>query len=274
MISSESPMSFAAFRALLSARRDQLPPRLRQIAEYVALHSDEVAFSTVADIARHAGVQPSSIVRFAHALGLAGYSELQAICQHRLRGSEHAARLDRLRASTPAGQGQLVAGFVSAALASLQKIDAQQADADVARAAAFLSQVETLHILGLRRMFSVASYMAYVLPSLGVRARLIDRSGGLEPETAKDFGPRDGLIVISFRPYASATLAIAEVAKEAGIPIVAITDSPLSPLVPLAGQSLEVAEADFAGFRSLAATMTIASALMARIAEERGIKPN
>jgi len=52
-------------------------------------------------------------------------------------------------------------------------------------------------------------------------------------------------------------------------PLVAITDSPFSPLVFNASVWFEVVENDFEGFRSLAATMTLAAALAVAVAERR-----
>ncbi len=54
-----------------------------------------------------------------------------------------------------------------------------------------------------------------------------------------------------------------------GIPLVSITDSAFSPLAECATEWFEVAEADFAGFRSLSATMALAMALTVSVAERR-----
>ena len=53
------------------------------------------------------------------------------------------------------------------------------------------------------------------------------------------------------------------------MPIVAITDSAFSPLAQFAKVWFEVAEADFAGFRSLSATMALAMALTVGVGEKR-----
>jgi DNA-binding MurR/RpiR family transcriptional regulator len=53
------------------------------------------------------------------------------------------------------------------------------------------------------------------------------------------------------------------------VPVVAITDSAFSPLASCATEWFEVAEADFAGFRSLSATMALAMALTVSVAERR-----
>ena len=54
------------------------------------------------------------------------------------------------------------------------------------------------------------------------------------------------------------------------VPIVAITDSGFSPLAPLSEAWFEVAEANFEGFRSMAATLSLAMTLTVAVAEMRG----
>ena len=51
--------------------------------------------------------------------------------------------------------------------------------------------------------------------------------------------------------------------------VVAITDSPLSPLAPLSEAWLEINESEFGGFRSLAATMAVGMALVLAVAQRR-----
>ena len=53
------------------------------------------------------------------------------------------------------------------------------------------------------------------------------------------------------------------------MPVIAITDSPFSPLAQVAGLWIEISEANFEGFRSMAATLTLAMTLTVAIAERR-----
>ncbi len=56
------------------------------------------------------------------------------------------------------------------------------------------------------------------------------------------------------------------------MPIVSVTDSPFSPLAQIADLWIEVGEANFEGFRSMSATLTLAMTLTVAIAERRGGK--
>ena len=80
-----APQDYEALRALLVSRREVLPKRLKQLASFALEQPEEIAFGTVAEIAEHAGVQPSTLVRFAQTLGYHGFSHLQQVFRARLR---------------------------------------------------------------------------------------------------------------------------------------------------------------------------------------------
>jgi len=90
----------------------------------------------------------------------------------------------------------------------------------------------------------VTSYLAYAMRRLGIRCDLADWAGGLAAEQVALLRPADVMLAISFTPYAQATVDLASAAFRRGIKVIAITDSPFSPLIQAATAWLEVAEAD------------------------------
>ena len=77
-------------------------------------------------------------------------------------------------------------------------------------------------------------------------------------------------MAISFTPYASETIALVQAAAARDVPVVTITDSPFSPIAQISTLWLEVVEANFEGFRSMAASLSLAMTLTVAIAEKRG----
>src|SRR6266487_7109875 len=65
---------------------DRLTTSQKRIAEYIIEHSQEVAFSTVDQLAERLDVNPSTIVRFTYRLGLNGFPDLQERMQELVRG--------------------------------------------------------------------------------------------------------------------------------------------------------------------------------------------
>lgn len=269
----EQPRDFEALRTLILARRDGLPKRIAQIAAYALDNPDEIAFGTAASIAVSAGVQPSTLIRFAQHLGFDGFSSLQLLFRERLRerNSSYEERLTTLRAGGKerAGNHRILDGFLTASQQSLDALHRSLDDATLDRAIATLARAETIYIVARRRSYPVATYLAYVLGKLNVRSQLVESAAGLEPEMMSFATPRDAALAISFSPYASATVEDARVLAEAGVPVVAITDSAFSPLARFAAVWFEVAEADFGGFRSLAGTMALSMALAVGIGDAR-----
>lgn len=270
------PSDLHALGELIARRRGHLPRRLLQAAEFALAHPQDIAFGTIAEIARAAQVQPSALVRFAQALGYAGFSDLQAVfrAHARERWPDYRERLEALRGA-PATDGardrlaSLLAGFAEASAVSVARMRDGVDVAALERAVAVLAAARTIHLIGARRSFPAAAGLAYALRKLGVACQLMDQAGGPVPEQADLIPADDAVLAISFTPYAPVTLDLATRAARRGVPVVAITDTVFSPLAQVATVWLEVAEADHAAFRLLAGTFALAMTLAVAVAERR-----
>jgi DNA-binding MurR/RpiR family transcriptional regulator len=267
------PRAFRELRDLIVTNRSKLPKRLAQVAAYAIDYPDDMAFGTVARIAEAAEVQPSTLIRFAKALGYDGFSDLQAVFQERLRNrpanyDERLTSLDSHAAGMPS-PGALIEGFCGAARRSLERLVERVDIVKMDAAARLLAQADTVYLVGQRRSHPISAYLNYVFGKLRVRSVLIGSPGGTDRETLSFAGPRDAAVVVSFTPYAPTTVEYSRQLTRQGTPLIIITDSPFSPLVSENGVWFEIVENDFEGFRTMAATMTLVMALAVAVAEER-----
>ncbi len=268
-----APRDFQALRTLIAQRAETLPKRLMQVAVYALENPDEIAFGTVASVAASADVQPSALVRFSHALGYQGFTELQDVFRARLRGRvlDYDERLAQMRdhGIATSQSGLVLDGFLDAAQQSIarfrEKVDHEAID----RAVGVLAAADTIYLIGLRRTFPVTSYMSYAMGKLGIRNVLVDGIAGMGAEQSSFVTARDAALAISFAPYAAETVSLTAAAKARGTRIVAITDAVFSPIAAPADVVIEVGEADFEGFRSLSATMAVAMTLCVAVAARR-----
>jgi DNA-binding MurR/RpiR family transcriptional regulator len=274
LVEDTAPRDFAALRALIAARAPSLPRRLTQVASYALENPDEIAFGTAAGVAARAEVQPSTLVRFSQALGYQGFSDLQDVFRSRLRDRvpSYDERLAQLREHGLGASkaGLLLEGFAEAATRSLADCRAKADHTALEQAVEILAAAETIYLAGLRRSFPITAYMAYAMGKLGIRNILVDGIAGLGAEQTSFISARDALLAVSFTPYASETVTLTAAAKARGARIVSITDSVFSPIAPVADIWLEIAEANFEGFRSMAATMALAMTLTVAVAGRRG----
>ncbi|WP_413988205.1 MurR/RpiR family transcriptional regulator [Labrys okinawensis] len=265
------PESYEELRAVLSSGTVRLPNKLRQVAIYLWQHPTVVALGTVTSLAEQVGVQPSTLVRFAQTFGYSGFSDLQDIFKAYIRSGQRDAK----GASPSDGQASteaatLVDGFVKSSTVSLSRVT-ERLDLQAFEAmAAALAAAKLVYIVGSKRAFSVSSYVSLALSKLDIRNITVDNVGSAAFEHMRLATPADAVLAISFTPYNSITPELAASAGQRGVPILSITDSAFSPLVPLSKAYVEVVEEDFSGFKSLAATLSVAMALVLRVAQLRG----
>jgi len=261
MTKPDAPKTIEEFQARLVESTGTLPKRLRQCADYVARNTDIIAVSTVADLSKAAGVQPSAFMRFCQLMGFSGYSEMQRMFRDTFvqRWPDYATRLKSLRAGGEESPSALLAEFIDAGRASLESL-ASSVDPDtLEHAVAAMAKAPVIHIIGLSRAFPVATYLAYALEKMNVPAMLHGKFGNLDHRHA--ILPDDILVVITFAPYTQDTLDLATFARSRGCDIVAITDAINSPLHHLDATILTVSEADVGSFRALTAPLSLAITL-------------
>lgn len=272
MPNSGPPENYEDLIRLIHDRYDQMSKTYRQISVYLTQNPNEVAIQSVNAIAAHCGIHASSFVRYAQSLGYSGFKDLQALFQKRLSTAAPGfeARKRALEGELQLRDDHSELGFlrdlVVRDIASLQELLDKISTADLADAAELIERADTIYLIGQLRSEPVVNLLRYILTMLGKRSVLLDASGGLATHMARTMTASDVLIAVSFRFYATEVVNIVEECARTGIPIVAISDSTLSPLMKSARILFAVPEHDYTFSRSLAAPMCLAQALMVSFA--------
>ncbi|OWV74943.1 RpiR family transcriptional regulator [Rhizobium sp. R339] len=266
------PRDFESLRSTIIERKASMPKRLAQVAAFALSNPDEIAFGTTASIAAASDVQPSTLVRLAHHLGYEGFSDLQSIFRERLRDRtlSYEERLVTLeQASGDDEDANLLSGFIAAANQSVNRLAATVQTDTFTKAVDILAAAETIYLIAKRRSYPLTAHMTYAFSKLNIRHQIVASPNGVDPEMVQFATAKDAAIAASFSPYAADSLNQSQELADRGVPVIAITDSAFSPLAACATHWFEVAEADFAGFRSLSASMALTMALPVAIAERR-----
>ena len=264
-----APLTVDALYARLADVTPGLPRRLRQCAEYLTANAGRVAVSTVAELAAGADVPPSAVMRFCQILGFRGFSEMQKLFRDAYAPGlpDYATRLANLKQSGTGSPAALLAEFIEAGRLSLESLANSVDEAALSQSVEILAAAETIHLIGLRRAFPVVAYLAHVFEKMAVPAMLHDGAGRLDHRFA--LRPGDVLLAITFAPYSEETIALAQDARARGLPVIALTDTPASPIARHATTTLTVPEVDFGAFRSLSATIAMAIALAVAVGSLR-----
>ena len=233
----------------------------KRIAEYILSDYDKAAFMTASKLGRLVDVSESTVVRFASALGYDGYPAMQKALQEMVRS--RLTSIQRIEASDVFFGSDVVASVLQT---DMDKIRVAIEEVDRAAFGAVVDKLVSarhIYILGVRSSSFLAGYLNFYLHLIFENVTLVtSNSAGEILESMLRIGPGDALVGISFPRYSQSTVKGVQFAHDRGAEVIAITDSAMSPLYPLASSVL-LARSDMISFvDSLVAPFSLLNALI------------
>jgi DNA-binding MurR/RpiR family transcriptional regulator len=272
MLETKTPAGYEELIRLIHDSYAGMSNGYQKIALYLTQNPNEVAVHSVNAISKRCGVHASSLVRFAQALGYNGFKDLQKPFQRRLTTAAPGfeARVKALESELGSRTDRSELGFmrdlVVRDIASLKDMLTQIKAEELAKTVSLLEKADVVYLIGQLRSAPVVELLRYTLTMLGKRCILLDAGGGLATHMARVIRKSDVLFAVSFRFYANEVVNVVEEAASRGVPIIAISDSTLSPLAKNAKVLFAVPEHEYTFSRSLAAPMCLAQALTVALA--------
>jgi DNA-binding MurR/RpiR family transcriptional regulator len=252
---------------------EALGPQLKTAARFILDQPNEVALLSMREQARRAGVQPHTMTRLAQRLGFTGYDDVRALYAGAVREGAlgFSGRAD-LQVATQKAKGEraVALDIVASLSAQVQRL-AEPASLDrMVAAADLLASAERIFCLGLRSCHPVVAHFAYVMSFLGERAVLLDAGAGTGLDPIRAASSKDVLFAASVAPYTRATIETARYAHDRDVPIVAVTDSPVSPLAGMARETIMVPADSPSFFHTIAPALVVGEILAALVAGRGG----
>lgn len=221
-------------------------PALRGFAAWLADRPEELAFHSVRSLAEAAETDANTVVRAVKAAGFGGYAEARRTAQQALRRGDggYAGRAGALSAQTPP---DLQRDLAQAARQNAERAFGPALTAAVAELVPHLLAARRVHCIGVRMGYALAYYFTYRGGVAHPNIAPTPSQPGVIVDALAETGPGDVVIVISFAHYSAEVVRAARIATARGARLVAITDSPASPLAagawrmlraPLAGPNV------------------------------------
>jgi len=245
----------------------RLTPTQRRIAQCLLEHAPAAAYLSAVEVADLAAVSQPSVTRFAIALGYDGYPALR-----------RALRSPGAGPPTDAANGRVAHNdlqhAVHAEITNLNRLIDRLADgtsdrATIDAAARLLVASRPLPVLGLRTAAPLAAYIGYFAAKVLPEVCVLDHGGSAltdRLEQARAAGATAMLgIVLPRHPRES--LAALRDARDAGLSVVAITDSPIGEVANVADVTLHAGVSSHLVFDLHAAPMALAMVLLQAICD-------
>ena len=250
---------------VLHTIRQQMPQfskGQKRIAAYILEHYDKAAFMTASRLGQMVEVSESTVVRFAAQLGYEGYPEMQRDLRELIRGK--LTSIQRIQVSNDQMQGDLLTSVMQRDMDSLrtaiEQVDRGQFEQMVDK----LLKAQHIYLLGMRSSSFLTGYLNFKNVTLVQNA-----VAGETFEQLVQVQPGDVLLAISFPRYSKMTVNAVQYAREKGADVVAITDSTLAPLYPLASAALLVRSDMISFVDSITAPLSLLNALIVTVGQRK-----
>lgn len=263
------PRNYAELRAELQARMPTMAAGQRRIARVLLADPEATAFRSIGETAKVAEVHESSLVRFAAALGLPGYPALVRLCRQQL--AEQAQLVRRFEQAAELTEAdELLGAVVEHDQQNIARTFARLDPATWDRAVDWLTETRHIYVMGLRKCYSVAYLLAYLLRMVRPGVRQFAPSAGMLVDDLRDVEADDVFVALSIHRYTADTVRATAEAKRRGLRTIVLTDNPASPLVRHADLTCYVETGGVTVLRSLSAFVSLAQALATAVALRNG----
>lgn len=236
------------------------------IVGYIVGNPDDAPFMSAAEIGRRCGVSESTVVRFASAIGLNGYPQLQELLQARFRVQAAISTRMQVSAGDLGAGTDFVSRIAAADLQNLQKTFASLDRSAFDEAISILSNAKRLYSFGLRASSPLASLFTIAMSYIGREVTQLSPGVGDVWDRMQFMTSKDAMLAMSFRRYKQESIDIIEHAYENGVKIVLITDSVVAPATPFASVTLTVHRNIHSVIESSTAPTSLINALVTGIA--------
>lgn len=244
---------------------EALTPEAQKAARYVLENPADVGVSTVREIAEAARVKPNTFVRMARQVGFDGYDDFREPFREAIRRGQvsYPDRVRWLQEVRKSGDlGALYADQVGAAIRNIEETFAGISAEALKAAAEAIWSSRQVFVMGVGVNNSNAQNFTYLASTGMTRFQAIPRAGSVATDDLAWADARDVLIAITCRPYRTEVVEAVRIAREQGVTVVAISDSPASPIILAAQHGFVVAADTPQFFPSSVSTIALLETLL------------
>lgn len=246
----------------------------RKIADYCIRHPEEVGMCSSMELAHRIGVSDASITRFARAIGYEGFVELKndlynhmaAAATGNINSLPMAERYILNRSRFP---GQVTPEeFGKATYYNIERTIQQCEQGQIERTALALLGADHRYIVGCRGTIGVATQCAWLLGYVLEHVLGVYDCGPEGLAFLEDIGPRDCLLFFSVSRYYKMDLNMVKFVRSRSAKICLVTDSLVSPMVPLADEVIAADTQHISFFNSMSSLSFIVEYLAYLISQK------
>lgn len=245
-----------------------LSEKQQAVAAVLLNDSYRASFMTIRELADAADVSTATVLRLVQSLG---FGQFKDMCLAFHESALSAPPLQKLR------DGKMTESFtdpfflqqvISHEQQSLSAFLTPFLHSNFTRAVKVLGSAQKVRVIGARSAFSLAYYFGFLLQQFMENVTFESPNTDNIYEQLSSLGEADAVVIFAFPRYSKSTVRICRFLHEHGVPLIGVTDGPLSPLTKFASCSLFCRNTS--PFYSYTAAMSLCNGIILALKETLG----
>ena len=241
----------------LESVRPVVGPARQKVIDYVLEHAEEVIFLSITELSAQAGVSEATVVRLFQEMNYRGYQDFKIKLSRELTPDRQQLDHNIDEGDSP---GQVLRSLVNLSVETLRSTVQIVDDESLAKVVEVLVEANRIEFLGMGGSGSVARDAYHKFLRLGIPVNAVSDSHDAAQVCAV-LAPDDVALFVSHSGTTKDVLEAAQLAREAGATVVAITRYGRSPLARIAHLTLHTVSAE-TEYRSEAISSRIAQLVL------------
>jgi DNA-binding MurR/RpiR family transcriptional regulator len=256
-----------SLRSLIASSVDTLSPKQKQIARFILDDPYFTSFASANELGEKNNTTAATVVRFSQTLGFEGYPQLQDALRSELPNymTTTARMQKRMSAQTPPTSNPQQVFFTD--INNIERTANNVSEDNLNIALDAIIKARRIWVIGAGLSYAPAAFLTHSLKVMGFDALGIQREVLQSAVDISRIRPDDLMIAIDLWRYVRMTVNAVSQAKKIGTPVIAITDSIVSPLAQMADIAFEIAAEGIVHSLSITAVMSLLNVFIAMLAD-------
>lgn len=256
-----------SLKVRIASSLETLSPKHKNIARFVLDNHYFTSFASASQVGEKNNTTAATVVRFAQALGYEGYSEMQDALRSELPVyMTTAARMQkRMSAENPPASNPQQVFYTD--INNIERTASSLSEESLNAALDAILKAKRILVIGAGLSYAPVAFLAHSLKVMGFDALAVQGEGLQSAVEISRIKPDDLMIAIDLWRYVRLTVNAVSQAKDIGAPVIAITDSIVSPLAQMADIAFEIATEGIAHSLSITALMSLLNVFVAMLAD-------
>ena len=240
----------------------------KKLAVFLLEHWNEIPLMSIEHISKETGVSTATISRFARIFGFNGFYDFKDRLKEEVKNSINPVDRFRLLKADLSGKKSLLT-VARQDVKNLNKLIAMVKEETFSKLVEMIEKAPRIYSFGVSVSSIFSELIRYIFNQVQKEAHCLDEGNVTVEEKIVSLQKNDLVIFCSFYPYSRCTIDFAQLAKEQGLQVVAVSDNEFSPISEHASPVLAIPGENILFTTSISAFSVLINAIATEIAYKK-----